>query len=64
MLNSLGFKLEGTQKDAVYRNNRYYDVLDYAMLNEEYFKLAKNNDFEINQLIIVFLKSLKATKIN
>jgi RimJ/RimL family protein N-acetyltransferase len=62
MLNSLGFNLEGTQKDAVYRNGRYYDVLDYAMLNEEYLRLDKNNVFEIDQLIMGFVNSLKTTK--
>lgn len=62
MLNSLGFKLEGTHKDAVYRNSRYYDVLDYAMLDDEYIRLINTNCFEVNQLIMGFVNSLKASK--
>ena len=62
MLNSLGFKLEGTQKEAVFRNGRYYDVLDYAMLESEYTRLASTEAFEIDQLIMGFVDSLKAGK--
>ena len=59
MLNALGFKLEGTQKEAVYRNSRYYDVLEYAMLDNEYKDLKSRNVFDVNNLIMSFVSSVK-----
>ena len=62
MLNSLGFTLEGTQRDAVYRNERYYDILDYAMLEDDYRSLIGSGAFDIEQLIMRFISSMKRSK--
>lgn len=59
MLNSLGFKLEGTQKNAVFRNGSYYDVLDYALFDNEYFSNIEKGVYNINILVKNFIKSLK-----
>ena len=62
MLNALGFKLEGVQRDAVRRNGRYHDILDYAMLEEEYQGLIESRAFDTEQLIMRFVRSIKSIK--
>lgn len=62
MLNALGFTLEGKQRDAVYRNGRYYDILIYAMLSNEYTALKDKAAFDIDQLIVGFVSSIKESK--
>ena len=62
MLNALGFNLEGVQRDAVCRNERYYDILDYAMLEEEYHSLIESEAFDTEHLILRFVSSMKRTR--
>lgn len=64
MLNALVFKLEGVQRDAIFRNDKYYDVLNYAMLEDEYNNLKHNGAFEVDKLIMSFVTSLKRAKKN
>ena len=42
---------EGTKRQAVYKNNRYYDVKQSAILSHEYFEHKNNGDYEISSLI-------------
>jgi RimJ/RimL family protein N-acetyltransferase len=62
MLNALGFTLEGKQRDAVYRNERYYDILNYAMLSNGYTALKDKAAFDLDQLIVGFVTSIKESK--
>ena len=62
MLNALGFTLEGTRREAVFKNNRYYDILDFALLEEDYNSNIKNNLYKMNALIKKFVKSLKSNR--
>ncbi len=39
-----GFVHEGRQRRFVYRNGRYYDVVNMSMLREEYFKMENNQN--------------------
>lgn len=62
MLNSLGFNFEGTQRDAVFRNERYYDVLNYGILESEYNNLKDNGVFKVDKLIMSFVANLRKSK--
>ena len=62
MLNALGFNLEGVQREAVCRNGKYYDILEYAMLEEEYHSLINSGGFEPEQLVLRFVSSIKKSK--
>ena len=42
---------EGTKRQAVYKNNRYYDVKLSAILQNEYFEHKNNGDYKIISLI-------------
>lgn len=57
--NALGFSLEGKRRDAFYKNNRYYDVWDYSILDNEFFDFLKQGRYSMNSLIKGFIKSLK-----
>lgn len=63
MNNALGFVLEGRRRDAFYKNNRYYDLLDYGLLETEYQKNLESGRYNLNTLMRNFVKSLKNKKI-
>lgn len=44
-------KLEGVQRQAVYKNGRYYDVALYALLRDEYFAHKEMGDYELISII-------------
>jgi len=56
MLLALGFDIEGKRKDAVFKNNRYYDVLDFSMLESDYNEAQIRGDYEIDKLIMRFVQ--------
>ena len=60
MLNAFGFVLEGTLRQSVYKDGRYYDELLYAMLQEEYYSLKDKGAFDMSNLILSFVKSKKS----
>jgi len=60
MINALGFTLEGVRRDAHYKNDRFYDIFEYGLLDNEYFNNVKDGKYEINVLIRNFIKSLKS----
>jgi RimJ/RimL family protein N-acetyltransferase len=64
MLNALGFNLEGVKRDAVCRNERFYDILNYSMLEEEYNSLNESGTFDTEHLIMRFVNSMKRSKSN
>lgn len=59
MNEALGFVLEGRRRDAFYKDNRYYDLLEYGMLDTEFFKYKESGRYNINTLVRYFVKSLK-----
>ena len=59
MLKSLGFSLEGRRKDACYKNNRYYDLLDFALIDIDYLKNKNEGHFKLSKLIKSFIKYTK-----
>lgn len=59
MLNTLGFSLEGRKKDACFKNNNYYDVLDFALLDNDYYNGINSGFYNLSHLIKTFIKNLK-----
>lgn len=59
MLSALGFILEGQRRDAIYKNNRYYDILDYGLLSNEYLTFNDSGRYKIDNLICSFIKNVK-----
>lgn len=59
LMNALGYNLEGREKDAFYKNGRYHDVLDYALLEDDYERQVKEGRYKKSNLIKLFIKSLK-----
>lgn len=46
-----GFTLEGTKRDAIYKNGKYHDLLQYSLLKEEYELLKNNNAYSIRNYV-------------
>lgn len=42
---------EGTKRQSVYKNNRYYDVYLGSVLSHEYFEHKRNGDYKIRSII-------------
>lgn len=62
MIMALGFVLEGEHRDAIFKNNRYYNILDYSILQTEYATLLSSGMYDIEVLTRKFIKSVKASK--
>lgn len=62
MNEALGYVLEGRRRDAFYKDKRYYDLLDYGMLDNEYFKYKESGRYDMNTMLRNFIKSLKNKK--
>ena len=62
MLNALKFTLEGTLRQAIFKNDRYYDKLLYGILKNEYFVYKESGAFDLTALIIAFMDSIKSKK--
>lgn len=39
------WKLEGIERQAIYKNGKYHDICRYAILRDEYFEHLRNDDF-------------------
>ncbi len=48
----LFFKQEGLARQAVYRNNRYYDVAYFSLLEDEYLTHLKNGDYDFSSILM------------
>lgn len=40
------WKLEGVERQAVFKNGKYHDVFHYAILRDEYYEHVRNGDYE------------------
>lgn len=61
---ALFFEQEGIQRDAVYKNGRYYDVCSYALLQDIYRMHMLSNDYEILAVIkrlVNFSKQIRSS---
>lgn len=59
MLQSLGFRKEGTLRSYVFKNDHYIDVDIYSLLRDEYEELKKLGVYKIYKLIRRFRQFLK-----
>lgn len=55
MLTVLGFAFEGTHRDSVFKNGRFYDINDFSILESEYFEKKSNNRYEVGSLLQDYL---------
>lgn len=62
MLFALGFRKEGEHIDAVKKNNIFYSVLDFSILNSEYETLLRTGMYDISVLSRKFVQSVKSSK--
>lgn len=53
---ALGFSVEGKQRQAVMRNDKYNDVINFSILENEYYELLSKGYYNIDSLIIQFIK--------
>lgn len=56
MCQALGFRIEGIQREAVFRDNKYHDILNLSLLDAEYNQMQENGQYEINALIQRFVE--------
>lgn len=61
-LYALGFIKEGTFKDAIYKNGKYHDVDNYALMRSDYDRLKEMGEYDINHIIKRCLKHIKESK--
>lgn len=59
MLKALGFSLEGVRKDAVIKNGNYCNILEYALLEDNYRENIISGNYQLEILTRNFVKSLK-----
>ncbi len=63
MMNQMmGLKIEGVEKDAIFKNQEYHDLYRVAILHNEYFDLLKNGGFEDRAIRKRLLEITKANK--
>ena len=51
MMDSLFFTKEGVERQAVYKNGRYYDVQIHSLLSEEYFEHKLKGEYEFSSIL-------------
>lgn len=57
MLLALGFSIEGRQREAVFRNGKYYDVLNFSIIENEYNEMRTQRRYDIENLIMKFVET-------
>lgn len=62
LLVALGFSKEGEHRDAVYQNGRFYNVLDFALLQEDYENNKNKKVYSIDVLTRRFIQSVNSSK--
>lgn len=45
VLEKVGFKIEGTQRQAVYKNGKYHDIIMLGCVKEDYIELINKNRY-------------------
>ena len=51
------WKLEGIERQAIFKNGEYHDICHYAILRDEYFEHLNNGDFD--NLTLKIAKAVK-----
>jgi len=58
------FKQEGLFREAVYKNERFYDVAYFGLLRDEYMEHYNNGDYELMSIIERYANVKKEKKCN
>lgn len=45
-MESSGWKLEGIERQAIYKNGKYHDICHYAILRDEFFEYIRQRKYE------------------
>lgn len=62
LMYAFGFMMEGVQRDAVFRNGRFYDVTDYAILLPEFESNRDKGLYDLDALTERFVYSARRSK--
>ena len=62
MLLALGFSIEGRQREAVFRKGKYYDVLNFSIIEKEYNEMQTQRRYDIENLIMKFVETKREYK--
>lgn len=58
------FRIEGIRKEALYKNGRYHDQIDIAILANEYYTHLKEDEYKETSIIRRLIKLKKESKRN
>lgn len=50
MMEMLGYKYEGCERDAIYKNGRFHNVLHFSLLSTEYYKMLNNDEYSVSAI--------------
>lgn len=59
MVKTLFFKDEGIQREAIFKNGSYHDVIISGILASEYYEHKTNNDYDFNMVIKRLVRNKK-----
>lgn len=57
------WKLEGIERQAIYKNGAYHDICHYAILRDEYLQHLNNGDYDSLSIIRRVAKRIKELKL-
>lgn len=61
-LEALHYKHEGTFRNSIFKNGRYYDQNFYSLLRDEYYEYVNSGEYELRQIIKRFNVIVKKEK--
>lgn len=50
MLEMMGYKLEGIEKDSIYKYHTYHNVCNYALLYSDYIHMVNNGEYMLSKI--------------
>lgn len=56
------YEIEGTKREAVFKNGHYYDVKILSLLKKEYYSHKQSGDYELNAIFKRFKSIMKEQK--
>lgn len=62
MMEMMGFSLEGIERDSVYKQGRFHNVLRYSILSTEYYDLLNNGGYTAEAIGKRLLQARKKLK--
>lgn len=56
---ALNFKQEGKKRQAVFKNGKYYDVLSFSLLRNEYYEYLAKGEYDIQEVLSNTSKNIR-----